>query len=234
LNVNEGVNSNNHSIEQEIIMNIAILGTGNMALGLAKLFAGAGYGVVVGARDVAKARTFASALGPDVQAGSLADAARQADVVVLAVPYGAAGEAIAAAGGLAGKTVVDISNPLTADYMGLTVGHTTSAAEEIQKLAPDAVIVKAFNTIFAQVLQGGGKAAGQAVTVFLAGDSDVANETVAAIVRKIGLVAVQTGGLVRARYLEPLAGLNIVLGYGKGHGTDIAPTWIFGPQKTAA
>jgi 8-hydroxy-5-deazaflavin:NADPH oxidoreductase len=215
-------------------MNIAILGTGNMALGLAKLFAGAGYGVVVGARDVDKARIFVSGLGPNVQAGSLANAARQADVVVLAVPYGAAGDAIAAAGGLAGKTIVDITNPLTADYMGLTIGHTTSAAEEIQKLAPAATIVKAFNTIFAQVLQGGGKAAGQPVTVFLAGDSDAANDTVAAIVRKIGLAPVQTGGLVRARYLEPLAGLNIVLGYAKGHGTDIAPTWVLAPQKAAA
>ena len=207
-------------------MNITILGTGNMAKGLASVFAAGGYDVTLGSRDAAKAKETAKALGARVKGDSLAAAASKADVVVLAVPFDAAAETIAAAGGLAGKILVDISNPLTPDYMGLTVGHSTSAAEEIQKLAPKAKVVKAFNTVFASVLQGGGKIGKTAVTVFVAGDDEAANKTVEAISTKSGFVVLQSGGLKVARYLEPVAGLNIVLGYGKGHGTDIAPTWL--------
>lgn len=207
-------------------MNITILGTGNMAKGLASVFAAAGYDVVLGSRDAAKAKETATALGSKVTGAGLAAATSKSDVVVLAVPFEAAAETITAAGGLAGKVIVDISNPLTADYMGLTVGHSTSAAEEIQKLAPQAKVVKAFNTVFASVVQAGGKIGKTPVTVFIAGDDEVANKTVEAIGTKSGFVVLQSGGLKVARYLEPVAGLNIVLGYGKGHGTDIAPTWL--------
>ena len=121
-------------------MQIGLLGTGNMAKGLASVFAAGGYDVTLGSRDAAKAKEIAKALGARVKGEGLAAAASKADVVVLAVPFDAAAETIAAAGGLAGKILVDISNPLTPDYMGLTVGHSTSAAEEIQKLAPKANI----------------------------------------------------------------------------------------------
>jgi len=208
-------------------MNIAILGTGNMAQGLASVFAKAGYNVTLGSRDAAKGKEIAKAIGTTVTGDSVKAAAAKSDVVVLAVPFSAAAETIAAAGGLAGKTVVDISNPLTADYMGLTIGHSTSAAEEIQKLAPRAKVVKAFNTVFASVLQSGGKVGKTPVTVFIAGDDEDANKTVEAIAAKAGFVTLQTGGLKVARYIEPVGGLNIALGYGKGHGTDIAPAWVF-------
>jgi len=145
---------------------------------------------------------------------------------VLAVPYAAASEVIAAAGGLSGKTVIDITNPMTDDFSGLALGHTTSAAEEIQKIASEATVVKAFNTIFASVLTAGGKAAGQAATVFIAGDDPGANDAVERIAAKSGFAPLQVGGLSAARYLEPLGGLNIALGYGRGLGTDIAPTWL--------
>ena len=214
-------------------MSIAILGAGNMAKGLAGLFAKAGYKVVIGARDVAKAQALAASVGHDARGDAIAAAAKSAEVIVLAVPFDAAAATLAAAGDVAGKTIVDISNPLTADYMGLTIGHTTSAGEEIQKLAPKAKVVKAFNTIFAQVLQNGGKAAGRPTTVFVAGDDASANGAVEVIARKAGFDVVQTGGLKLARYLEPLAGLNIALGYARGRGTDIAPTWNVGAAKAA-
>lgn len=207
-------------------MNITILGTGNMAKGLASVFAAGGYSVILGSRDAAKAKDTAKALGEQIKGDGLMAATSKSDVVVLAVPFDAAAETIAAAGGLAGKVLIDISNPLTADYMGLTVGHSTSAAEEIEKLAPKAKVVKAFNTVFASVLQAGGKVGKTPVTVFIAGDDEVANKTVEAIGTKSGFAVLQSGGLKVARYLEPVAGLNIVLGYGKGHGTDIAPTWL--------
>ena len=145
--------------------------------------------------------------------------------MVLAVPFDAAADVISAAGDLSGKTLVDITNPMTADYSALTIGHSTSAAEEIQKLAPTAKVVKAFNTVFASVLQAGGKVAGRPATVFVAGDDAEARKTVSDLAVSAGLEAIETGGLTSARYLEPLAGLNIALAYGLGQGTDIAPTW---------
>lgn len=206
-------------------MNVSIFGTGNMASGLAVLFAGAGNQVTVASRDEAKARSVAAGLGNGIAGGSFADAASDAEIVVLAVPYDAAAEVVGAAGGLAGKIVVDITNPMKPDFSGLSIGHTTSAAEEIQKSAPAAKVVKAFNTIFAQVLQSGARAAGKPATVFVAGDDAGARGKVAALARGAGFAAVETGGLASARYLEPVAGLNIALGYGLGRGTDIAPAW---------
>lgn len=89
--------------------------------------------------------------------------------IVLATAYDTAVAALASLGDLHDKVVIDITNPLTADYMGLTLGHSTSAAEEIAKAAPGAEVVKAFN-VFAQVLaEGGDFGNGQTVPVFVAG-----------------------------------------------------------------
>ncbi|WP_337918614.1 NADPH-dependent F420 reductase [Pseudaminobacter soli (ex Zhang et al. 2022)] len=121
--------------------------------------------------------------------------------------------------------MIDITNPMTADFSGLSIGHTTSAAEEIQKYAPEARVVKAFNTIFAQVLQNGGKVAGRPATVFVAADDAEARAKVVDLARSAGFETLETGRLATARFLEPIAALNITLGYGLGHGTDIAPTW---------
>lgn len=210
-------------------MNISILGTGNMASGLAVLFAKGGHHVTLASRDPSEARSVATKLGNDIQGGPLDSAAASAEIVVLAVPFDAAADVVKAAGGLAGKVIIDITNPMTADFSSLTVGHTTSAAEEIQKLAPAATVVKAFNTVFASVLQNGGKVAGQPATVFVASDDAEARSRVVALAESAGLKTLETGTLASARYLEPVGGLNIALGYGLGHGTDIAPTW----QRTA-
>ena len=206
-------------------MSISIIGAGNMAKGLATSFANAGHSVTLASRDEAKTEAAALEVGNGVSAAPIASAAQSADIIVLAVPVDAAGDVIDAAGGFAGKIVVDITNPMTADVSGLSVGHTTSAAEEIQKRAPQAKVVKAFNTIFAQVLLNGGQAAGRPATVFVAGDDGAARAAVAELARSAGFETLETGALATARYLEPTAALNITLGYGLGHGTDIAPTW---------
>lgn len=147
--------------------------------------------------------------------------------MVLATGCADAVGALQAVGNLAGKVVVDITNPLTADYMGLTLGHTTSAAEEIAKALPGAEVVKGFNTVFAQVLaEGADFGNGRRVSVFVASDSERAKQTAAALAESIGFAVVDAGDLKNARYLEPLAGLNIYLGYGAGLGTAIAPNWI--------
>src|ERR687894_672722 len=112
-------------------MNISILGTGNMAAGLAVLFANAGHAVTLGSRDADKAKAVASKIGNGIVGAELAEAAGRADLVVLAVPFYGAADVISAAGNLTGKTLVDITNPMTADYSALVIGHNTSAAEEI-------------------------------------------------------------------------------------------------------
>jgi 8-hydroxy-5-deazaflavin:NADPH oxidoreductase len=207
-------------------MKITVIGAGNMGSAFAKQLARAGHQVSVTARDSEKAAQVAAA-NPGAKAVAAAGAATGADAVVLATAYADAAQALRAVGDLKGKVVIDITNPLTADFMGLTIGHSTSAAEEIAKAVPGAEVVKAFNTVFAQVLsEGADFGNGRKVSVFVASDSERAKQTAAAIAESIGFAVVDAGGLKNARYLEPLAGLNIYLGYGAGLGTGIAPTWI--------
>ena len=207
-------------------MKVTVIGAGNIGSAFVKQLVRAGHEVSVTARSSAKAERLAAA-HPGAKAVPAATAAAGADVIVLATGYGDAVEALKSVGDLQGKVVIDITNPLTADYMGLTLGHSTSAAEEIAKAVPGAQIVKGFNTVFAQVLaEGADFGAGRSVTVFVASDSERARQTASALAHSMGFEVVDAGGLKNARYLEPLAGLNIYLGYGAGLGTAIAPTWI--------
>lgn len=207
-------------------MNLLLLGAGNMGSALALQFARAGHDVRIAATSLEKAAAVASRI-PGATAVELAGSAAASDVIVVATPFEQAVSALQAAGPLDGKIVIDITNPLTADYMGLTIGHDTSAAEEIAKAIPTAEVAKAFNTLFAQVIaEGTSFANGQTATAFVASDSDRAKATAQALIESIGFQPVDAGPLRNARYLEPLAGLNIYFGYGAGLGTSIAPTWI--------
>ncbi len=207
-------------------MQITVIGAGNMGSAFVKQLTRAGHKVSVTSRDRAKAAQVAAA-HPGAVAVPAAGAAAGADAIVLATGYADAVAALKALGDLKGKVVIDITNPLTADYMGLTLGHSTSAAEEIAKAVPEAEVVKAFNTLFAQVLADGADfGAGQKATVFYASDSVRAKQTASAVAETLGFKTVDAGGLKNARYLEPLAGLNVYLGYGAGLGTGIAPAWI--------
>jgi 8-hydroxy-5-deazaflavin:NADPH oxidoreductase len=208
-------------------MTIAIIGTGKMGAGIAHLLASKGVKIAIGSRDPAKAVKLAGEIGAGAEGGGIAAATKLADVVVLAVPYTAAAETIRDAGGFAGKVLVDISNPITPDYKALTVGHTTSAAEEIQKLAPQAKVVKAYNTIFAELLPADARK-GRTVQVFIAGDDEGAKKVVSDIVTKGDFEAVESGPLSNARYLEPVGEINIHFGVFLGWGTSAAPAWING------
>ena len=207
-------------------MKVTVIGAGNMGAAFVKQLVRAGHQVSVTARNGAKAAQVAAA-NPGAQAVPTTGSAIGADAVVLATGYADAAAALRAVGGLQGQVVIDITNPLTADYMGLTLGHSTSAAEEIAKTVPGAEVVKGFNTVFAQVLaEGADFGSGRKVAVFVASDSNRAKQTATALAESLGFDVVDAGGLKNARYLEPLAGLNIYLGYGAGLGTAIAPTWI--------
>ncbi|MGZ9724043.1 NADPH-dependent F420 reductase [Rhizobium miluonense] len=206
-------------------MKIAVIGTGNMGAGLARLLAGTGSDVVIGHRDPAKAASFAAELGSNVEAGGIAAAVKLADIVILAVPYGAVAETLKAAGNLKGKVLVDITNPVTSDFRGLVVGHSTSAAEEIQVLAPEATVVKAFNTIFSQLLPVEGRR-GKVLQVFVAGDDEKAKDAVSRLAKSAGFEAVDAGPLTNARFLEPIGEMNIHFGFFLGKGPTVAPDWV--------
>ena len=207
-------------------MKITVIGTGNMGSAFVKQLSRAGHQVSVTARHQEKAQTLATA-NAGVNAVAIGDAATAAEVIIVATGYGDAVNALKSVGDLSGKVVIDLTNPLTADYLGLTLGYSTSAAEEIAKALPGAEIVKAFNTVLAQILNDGADFGnGQTVPVFIASDSARGKDIVKALAESIGFATVDSGGLKNARYLEPLAGLNIYLAYGAGRGTSIAPTWI--------
>ena len=206
-------------------MRVAIIGTGNMGTGLASALAAAGHEVSIGARDLTKAAALADKVGPGALGGGIAAAAKLADIVVLALPFGAAADAIRQAEGLAGKVVVDISNPISADFKELVIGHTTSAAEEIQKLAPQAQVAKAFNTIFAQLLAPEARQYVR-LQVFVAGDDAVAKAAVAELAKSLGFEPVEAGPLSNSRFIEPIGEMNIQFGYFLGRGPSVAPAWV--------
>ncbi len=210
-------------------MNIAIIGAGNVGTGLAIVLSKTRHGIAMGARTTEAGESAARTLKVEhdirVQGSDIRTAVASADIVFLAVPFAEVGS-VAASADFTGKTVVDVTNPLTADYSALVIGHDTSAAEEIRTLLPDSSIVKGFNTLFAQVYLQGPDFGGRAAPVFLATDDDAARERVRTLALDAGFDPVNAGPLTNARYLEPLAALNIQLGYMQGLGTQIVPAWL--------
>lgn len=206
-------------------MNLLILGAGNMGSALARRFTTAGHSVRIAATTLDKARSVAASI-PGAIAVDAAGSAADADVIILATPFEGAVEALRSAAPREGSTVIDITNPLTPDYSGLTIGHNTSAAEAIAAAVPGVEVAKAFNTLFAQVLNDGARFGDAIAPTFVASDSARAKATATALAESIGFDVIDAGPLKNARYLEPLAGLNIHLGYGAGLGTGIAPTWL--------
>ncbi|KGJ71823.1 NADP oxidoreductase, partial [Cryobacterium roopkundense] len=182
---------------------ITILGSGNMARGIGTRAVAAGRTLQILSRDAEQAAALAAELGANITSGSV-DSVPAGDIIVLAVPYNAARELVATYGAaLAGKTVVDISNPINfATFDSLSVAPGTSAAEELAALAaPGVTVVKAFNTTFAGTLVEG-SVAGVPLDVFVAGDSDEAKASISAFIADAGLRAIDAGPLRRARELE--------------------------------
>lgn len=206
-------------------MTIAVIGTGNMAAGLARALVGTGAEVLIGARDAAKADALASQLQGKARVADMATAVRSANTVLLALPYAAIAETLHGLAGLEGKVLVDISNPVTADFQGLQLGTTTSAAEAVQAAAPGAHVVKAFNTIFAQLLAPEARQ-GKTLQVFIAGDSADAKTRVQQLAASLGFDPVDAGPLRNSRFLEPVGAMNIHFGYFLGWGPAAAPSWV--------
>ena len=181
--------------------NISVIGLGNMAKALADKSLAGGNAVEVIGRDPAKTADFVATLD-GATAGS-AGAAPVGDIVILAVPYASAAAVVSGYGdALDGKVLVDISNPVNPDMTGFVTPEGSSGAQEIAKAAPAGVhVVKAFNTLFANVLVAG-SAEGRPVDVFIAGDDAQAKARVSAFIESLGLRPQDAGPLLMARALE--------------------------------
>jgi len=187
-------------------MRIAILGSGNMGSALGHLFASAGHVVTYSfSRDPAKLERLAKSSGPRARAASPADAVRDVDVVVLAVLWQHVPHVLRSAGSLRGKVLIDCTNPLTLSDDALAVGHRTSGAEIVARLARGARVVKAFNSTPSELLRAGVKVLPEQPAVCYCGDDVRAKRVTARLIRQLGFEPVDCGALVSARYLEPLA-----------------------------
>jgi predicted dinucleotide-binding enzyme len=207
-------------------MDITIIGTGNMARGIATRALAGGNTVTVLGTAPDKGQQLAGELSGDVRAGSVGDALT-GDVVVLAVWYQAFDDVVSRYGDqLAGKTVVDIANPLDPQTYQPVAVEAGSTAEELAQKAPGAKVVKAFNTAFAPTLVAG-EVDGQPFDVFVASDDENAKTAVRELVESGGLRAVDAGPLAHARQLEALGYLHIAiqeaLGTGYGSAVKILP-----------
>lgn len=206
-------------------MTIAIIGTGNVGSGPASVLARSTQKLLVADRKGGtELANKLQAQGLSVQASDVKAAVAAADIVILAVPYGAVA-GLEEQADFTGKIVVDATNPVTEDFSGLQVGHTTSAAEEISIALSGARVVKAFNTVFAQIYAEGLALGGKPVQTFVASDDAEAKAAVLALAKDAGFDPRDAGPLKNARYIEPLAYLNIQFGYMLGQGTQIAPAW---------
>jgi NADPH-dependent F420 reductase len=199
-------------------MRVAIIGAGNVGKALATSITRAGHDVTITARTPDSAKEAAREIGAH-PVDSPAQAVEQADLVVLAIPFiGATDEVVAEIkDSVAGKTIIDVTNPLTSDYSGLAT--KTSAAEEIQDKLPEASVVKAFNTIFAS---NQARPSGE-IDAFVAADDEAAKSTVIDLARSVGFNPVDVGPLKAARYLEGMAFINI--GLNAQHGWDWTSAW---------
>ncbi|GAB2573580.1 NAD(P)-binding domain-containing protein [Streptomyces capparidis] len=193
-------------------MRIGILGTGGMASALGGAWARAGHEVFVGGRDPAAARAVAAGIG-GAGHGTLADAAAHGEAVLAAVPADAApGVAGRLAAALAGRTLIDCTNPLVPGDDGprLALGGAASAARRIADAAPGAHVVKAFNLCHVSVWTVPDPAfQGTPLAVPLCGDDPGALRTAAALVASLGCTSLPCGGLDRAAYLEATAAFAI-------------------------
>jgi predicted dinucleotide-binding enzyme len=186
---------------------ISIIGTGNMASAIGALAVKGGNTVEVIGRDATKAANLASALGNGATAGSWG-AAPAGDIVILAVLFDSAVPIVSEYGdALANKIVIDITNPFNASATGLAIPDDTSVAQMVATAAPaSAHVVKAFNTLFRDVL-----AAGDPVDVFIAGDDAQAKASVSAFITSLGLRPQDTGDLSMAHWLEGTGLLSVGL-----------------------
>ena len=201
-------------------MRTAILGSGKMGATLGRLIAANGHRVVIGSRrPEAIADRFAAM--DSIEVKSQQAAVDEAELIIVATPWAATLETLEALDIPAGKIILDITNPLSADVSELVVRGKSSAAEEVARCLASTRVVKAFNGINAANLDNPAFAGGTAQIPFC-GDDAGAKEAVRKLIEELGFVALDCGELKNARYLEAMAMLWIQLAFVEGYGMNCA------------
>lgn len=198
-------------------MNIIIIGAGNVGRALAAGWRQAGHAVALAVRDPERA-DLQEIKRDGIPLVPARKAAQNGDVIVLAVPWEAAVSAIESVGSLAGKIVVDATNPLTAN-LDLALGYDDSAGETIARAAKDARVVKAFNTTGANNMRDS-RYDGARLMMPIASDDKDAKQTVMSLAADLGFEPVDVGPLAMSRHLEPMAMVWIKLAIVEGKGTN--------------
>lgn len=197
-------------------MRIGILGSGLMGGKLGTLFARAGHDVVFSySRDPKKLEALARDAGESARAGTPADAARDADVVLLAVHWSRVDDVVRQAGDLSDKVLVTCSLPMNDADTALVIAHTSSGAEELARKARGARVVSAFGTVPSEVFFSVFEARGSGTrpSLLYLGDDDEAKALAAGLIRDVGFDPVDAGPLRMARYSEPFTLLVAQLAY---------------------
>lgn len=202
-------------------MRIAVVGAGSVGGALGFGWSAAGHDVTFAVRDLGSASANEAA-AKGGQLTSLAEAA-DAEAIVLAVPWTSIDQTLDALGDVAGKLVVDATNPVGPPFTGLDVAGHDSGGEVIQRKLPGARVVKAFNqTGFENMAEAHSFPESQRPVMFVAGDDADAREVVLALAADLGFEGVSAGPLSMCRYLEPLAMLWILLANAQGQGMRFA------------
>jgi NADPH-dependent F420 reductase len=204
-------------------MKIGIIGSGNVGGALGSRWAKLGHEVVFGTRnpESGDAQKLAARASGKTSAATLADAANDCEVLLLATPWPATQQIISGLGNLNGKILIDATNPLLPDLSGLTHGATTSGAEQVAAWARGAQVVKAFNTVGANIMADP-SFEGHRPVMFYCGDDAEAKQVVKKLIDELVFEAIDAGPLIQARLLEPCAQLWISLAYAQGLGREFA------------
>jgi 8-hydroxy-5-deazaflavin:NADPH oxidoreductase len=201
---------------------VGILGSGDVGRVLAAGFAGLGHDVKIGSRDPQKLADWAETAGPHVSTGTFAETARFGDILVLATLGVATEEAIRLAGvdAFEGKVVIDATNPLdfSTGAPRLSIGHTDSLGEVIQRLLPRTRVVKAFNTV-GNALMINPQLPGGPPDMFICGNDEDAKKIVTQICKHFGWGVVDIGGIEGSRHLEPMCMVWVLHGVRSGSWT---------------
>jgi predicted dinucleotide-binding enzyme len=200
-------------------MKIAIIGAGNVGTSLARGWRKAGHEIVFGVRDPAGKKAELVSLG-DV--ASTKDAAARAEVIVIAVPWTVIDDVTSEIAGAArGKTVIDVTNPIAPPYTDLAVAGSDSGGEQVARRLKQSRVVKAFNTVGAEVMANASYTDGPTFLP-VAGDDPSAKAKAITLAHDLGFDPVDAGPLSMARYLEPFAMLWIKLALAQGLGRRFA------------
>lgn len=205
-------------------MRIGILGSGLIGGKLGTLFARAGHEVVFSySRKPRKLTRLARDAGSNARAGTPAEAARDAEVVLIAVHWSRVDDALEQAGDLSGKVLVTCMLPMDSANGSLVVSNTCSGAEELAKKVPQARVVSAFNTVPSEVLFGvfDSKRTRRRPSLVFCGDDKLAKKIAIKLIRDAGFDPIDAGPLRIARYTEPMALLVGQLAYDSGRSPEL-------------